>query len=71
MSDQIRFSQRVKNLARERKGGMIRMAWSGEFVEDGDAKGCAMSTEGPCTKAELDEFREIFSKWVNRKKAGQ
>lgn len=60
----IRFSQRVRELARERKCGMVRMSLSGEYMEGKDNK-YSMEFDGPANLEDFEKFRKFFYEYLN------
>ena len=61
MSAGVRFSQRVANIAREKRFGMIKLAWDGRFMPDDEDK-FAISIEGPASKEKIEMMREFMQK---------
>lgn len=61
MAASTRYSQRIRNIAREKSFGMIKLAFDGRFLPLDDDK-VAISMEGPVSKEKFDMVREFLQK---------
>ncbi len=63
MAANVRYSQRVSNIAREKSYGMVKIAYDGRFLLSDDDK-VAVSVEGPASKAKFELVREFLQKFM-------